>query len=531
MTQYEIVAEFLGMDGRIKGEQEVRFVNQTCEPVDTLTGMLMLREPKIWLEGVQLELTEPKGVLGMLAEYGARIFRIPLDVSIQPGHTRNLQFSFSGRAPKLEFHPDAIAATLFWHPLLINEKQSNSPRADASMEFLDSIPPSGLAVELTVPEGFETAISADQLNEVVLADGRIQLKASITSNWGDGGWDLSWVSSNRYSVARAGSPEGEIRVYYRQEEARQGPFVAEIAARVSAFYADLMGRFPFPYVSLVPGRQDVDGGGGVGPRMLMLHQMHLLPVPGGQSELVWTHRIVAHELGHLYWSDWVRSGRDFNLGLGLGMWIDQQYARTIDNKASIGQNEAKLYVETAAAGHDTRMDQTAEELENAPFDANKVLRHGKQYAIVSMLEYLLGAEKLRGLLSDIVEKCCSSENRLTEERFFTMAAERYGEDLDWFARQWLHTNAVPDYAVGDIVETTNAVRMEVRRLGDATMPVDVLVRTVSGQELRHRIAGKEDLEVVQFTGIADSWREVILDPESRLPDIDRSNNAKQRVES
>jgi len=250
MTQYEIAAELLGMDGHIHGEQQVRFVNHTDKPIDSLVGGLMLSDAVFHVDGSAPKSIEPVGLLRMIAEQGARLFRIKLAPQLRPGEIANMQFDFSGViTPDEKYHADAVAASLLWHPFLIEDRENYS-------DIDEILAPSEFSAELIVPKGFETAISADTLTETILSDGRKQLKTRLRR-----AYDLTWISSERYRVAKSASPEGEIRVYYTDLEERQAPFIAEVAAQVSAFYSDLMGCFPWPLVSLVPGRRDVSGGG------------------------------------------------------------------------------------------------------------------------------------------------------------------------------------------------------------------------------------------------------------------------------
>src|SRR5690606_16775310 len=98
-----------------------------------------------------------------------------------------------------------------------------------------------------------------------------------------------------------------------------------------------------------------------------------------------------------------------------------------------------------------------------------------------------------------------------------------GRDLDWFFRQWLDTTATLDYALGAVSAEPLGdgrwrTRVEVRRSGDAWMPVELRVdgetRTLTSRE------PAQTVEVVTATRPA----EVVLDPRAVLLDVNRSNN-------
>lgn len=75
------------------------------------------------------------------------------------------------------------------------------------------------------------------------------------------------------------------------------------------------------------------------------------------------------------------------------------------------------------------------------------------------------------------------------------------------------------------------LQVEVRRLGEAIMPVCVQVVTEDGKVLRKRIQSQAEVETVCFDELGSAWLEVILDPEERLPDLNRSNNMVERSTS
>ncbi len=512
MIRYSIEAELLGMQGEIRGSQEVYFHNRTSSKLDRLLGFIALRDAKLASKDCVVKSAEPKGALKNIEE--GRVFQFLLNPAIEPGETQKLSIEFSGVIPRDEVYASGAVSARFWHPCLFTPISSE---ADWSKLF----PPATFEVILIVPSGHNVATSAERMRESPGRDGRKRIEAYAQQDR-----FFKWRSSLNYYVASSRSPGGEIRVYFTDKEALQGPFVAKVASEISSFYTDLLGSFPFPLVSFVPGRADVSGGGEAGPRMLMLHQMHLLAVPGSGKDLTQTRWIVAHELGHLYWSSKGYVQIKSHLGwleLGLGMRTDQQYAKSIGMKYTV-PTEAHSYIAAAKAGYNTTIHQSEEQLENAPFDVNHVIRHGKGFAVVSMLEYLMGEQKFLRLMKTILARYGGRTDILTEKKFCLLAQKHYGVDLRWFFEQWLDTNKALDYGVGGVSEDHDRLTVKVRRLGEAVMPVVVQVVTEKGNVLRKRAGGQAEVETICFDKLDSPWLEIVLDPAERLPDLDRANN-------
>ena len=103
-----------------------------------------------------------------------------------------------------------------------------------------------------------------------------------------------------------------------------------------------------------------------------------------------------------------------------------------------------------------------------------------------------------------------------------------GKDLDWFFKQWFETVERLDYAVGEtrFEELPNGeflIRVEVQKLGDAEMPLEVLLRTEDEKEHRQKIFSQRPLYIVEFRTQSPP-DEVSLDPDEFLLETSRVNN-------
>jgi hypothetical protein len=111
-----------------------------------------------------------------------------------------------------------------------------------------------------------------------------------------------------------------------------------------------------------------------------------------------------------------------------------------------------------------------------------------------------------------------------EEDFRAAMEEASGKDLRWFFQQWIHTTATLDYSVGE-VSTRQAgdgweTRVQVKRAGDAWMPVTLLVG-----DQRQRVEGRDATQILTVR-TPTRPAEVVLDPDNVLIDVDPANNRK-----
>lgn len=107
-----------------------------------------------------------------------------------------------------------------------------------------------------------------------------------------------------------------------------------------------------------------------------------------------------------------------------------------------------------------------------------------------------------------------------------------GRDLRWFFQQWVTERVWLDYAVGRVEtaphtdaqgHTGYSHRVEIRRLGEAVMPLTVRLIASDGSVYNTELDGVAPTTVVTWQS-ATPLRDVHIDPEDKLPDVRRLNN-------
>ena len=150
--------------------------------------------------------------------------------------------------------------------------------------------------------------------------------------------------------------------------------------------------------------------------------------------------------------------------------------------------------------------------------------------VYSMLYNLLGAEAFREFLHQLGAE--AGGMMITTEDVQRAAERVSGKDLEWFFQQWVKDRVKLDYAVGklDVSMRQDAQgqrlyvnKVEIHRLGEAVMPVEVTLITADGQVHIEHLAGQARTETVVWEG-PEPVRDVQIDADRRLPDVQPLNN-------
>jgi hypothetical protein len=160
----------------------------------------------------------------------------------------------------------------------------------------------------------------------------------------------------------------------------------------------------------------------------------------------------------------------------------------------------------------------------------RFLYEKKGALVYAMLHDLLGAPAFKDFLHLL---SAAGGGILATSADVQHAAEAVsGRELGWFFHQWVQQTVQLDYAVGRVEVTphTDALgrtvylnQVEIRRVGDAVMPLPVRLLATDGRTYDTHISGTARHETVTWQHEAP-LSDVHLDPERRLPDVQRLNN-------
>ena len=316
---------------------------------------------------------------------------------------------------------------------------------------------------------------------------------------------------------------------YRYEEGRYGPTViralylpgdslswgrgvaVDRAARSLAWLDRLYGPYAWPQATLV---HRIEDGGTEFPMMVML---------GGAGE-----SLVLHELGHLY-SYGILGNNEWKEG-----WLDEGFTtfQTGWSFQSRGMGVPSRETQRLILGFDLDgwsqpVVMPAEEYRDYGTYARMIYTKGQ--LILEMLRYVLGEATFERVLREYYARW--RLRHVTSERFEAVAEEVSHQDLSWFFAEWLHGTPLVDYALRKVRRRHDAggwvTAIEIERLGDGVMPVDIAVPTVDSMVVV-RARGVERRETVEVRTTSRPGR-VELDPARQTMDWNYLNNVEVPV--
>ena len=147
----------------------------------------------------------------------------------------------------------------------------------------------------------------------------------------------------------------------------------------------------------------------------------------------------------------------------------------------------------------------------------------------ALRDLVLGPERFDAAFREYVSRWAFKHP--TPWDFFHTIENVSGEDLSWFWRGWVLNNWRIDQSVKKVGyiddKPENGSQITIENLEKLPMPVDVLIRETNGKEHRLHLPvevwqrGPEWTFAVQTTS---EIKDVVLDPDNKLPDWNRENN-------
>lgn len=406
--------------------------------------------------------------------------RVALPQTVAPGGAATVEIEFEESAKKSYGYHMLTGA---WHPKALTFRKGAYSENQQQADDYD--------VTLAAPDSLIVASAGELVSQ---SPRRWRLPHSTS---------FGLAASPDFVETRRTSEGVEIRLFQLRGDARFDPRLADHAADAIAFYKELFGFYPQPALVMLPG--DFKNGGGYTPAsgITVYHRI----TPDYQR---W---ISAHEIAHQYWGfDTVIDDGDYHHwpGLALGIATDLRCVARHE-KASFPTGR---YRDAVAKGLDTTIRRPLAEMRKLHFDWNNIISHQKAYAVVRMLEDLLGEERFVRLLKTLQERY--RYRLLSFDDFQKVTEELAGRKLDWFFHDWVDTNAVAGFAVESMTRSKEGVEVAIRRTGAARFPVEVRLTMADGTQLLQRIAYEPEVQTLLFD-VKGEPQKVDIDPRNRCP--------------
>ena len=278
--------------------------------------------------------------------------------------------------------------------------------------------------------------------------------------------------------------------------------------------------YPYPYPQITSVEGPIEG--------MEYPMLTFDPRAPSREERHW---VLAHELGH-QWMPMVVGSNE-----RLYPWMDEGFNTFIDLAAaaryftgtpygdSIEVHPLHLYKNHAVPAQE-------QPLITRPVEVKDLFWTGYQKPALMMqtLRYeVLGKERFDRAFREYLRAWAFKHP--TPADFFRLMRDASGMDLDWFWRDWVFTTARLDQAVDSVGETREGARIYLSSRGTMTLPLEMDVSFSDGSTERIRLPVEMWNQGPRFAyrlRSPRSVRRVVIDPRRVLPDVDRSNNTRDR---
>jgi hypothetical protein len=499
------------------GTQKIEYMNPTDYSLEKL--YFRIAEPQDEEPQCQVKkITDEKGSdlnFTVSKEYPG-IIEVSLPRPLQSKEKINLIMHFTAALWSRPERYIYSSLSYYWHPKAV-------PYYEGKLQpFYGEI--ASYQVEVQLPAEKTVVTSGDVISVQKNSKGmkKVVSKAHDISNFG-------LVFFNDIEKKESLVKGSKLTIYYAPGAADWTKELEPLAADIITFYKDNIGFYPEKAINIIPGAIKISTGGyPVASGIIAIH--HLEGTEGTSKDFAqW---ITAHEIAHYYWGfGYVLYPIEYCnwLGIGLGIYTDRLYSEARSLDRSIYDGFHYRYLTGALLGYDTTIMQKMQELEKADFDWNNIIMHGKSFTVIEMLEQVVGHEAFHKIFVTLLERY--KYKVLTAKDFQTVCEEISGQDLEWFFQPWLYTNDKLDYQVLQaktyIKEDKYLTKVEVKRIGQVAMPIEVEITTADGEKYSKIFPRQLNEGAVEFL-TTSSLKDVKLDPSGRMPLISR-DDARERL--
>jgi len=565
---YRISTRLHPAQNRVTGSETITYTNRSP---DTLSEVYLNLPQNVFAPGNPRDRTAPvtggfdlsrvvvQGTPVTLAPRGTLSLstseRVPLARPLPPGGEARLEIDWSFEVPEGTFRMGREGSSVFylaqWYPQIAVYDDLRGWVRDPYLgdgEFY--LEYGDFDVSITAPQGWLVSASGVLQNpsEVLTADavGRLgslsrsrvthivsasdRAAGRATAPGGADGlltWrfvaenvrDFAWGSSDAYvwdgTVAEYENADGtarssDIYTLYRPDRPnwdRSAEFARHAIEHHSYWYP-----YPYPHMTVNEG---VIGGGMEYP---------MITIIGGGRTPESLYGVVSHELGHMWWP-MVAGSDERNYA-----WMDEGLASFAEDIAfddifpggDSGLNTMNGYLRIAGTDAETPSMRPADLY--GPFGNRGMASYGKPATVMRALRTLLGPAVFDDAMKTYLRRWAFKHPNPLD--LFWTYEDVTGQDLDWYFYPWMYTTGVMDQAVTGVEQGSGTATILLEDRGEIPMPAIVEVVTDTGNRSRQLMPvtawnGKVARVQVRAPGRVV---EVTLDPEQRLPDVNRQDN-------
>ncbi len=349
--------------------------------------------------------------------------------------------------------------------------------------------------------------------------------------------DFAWAADPDYTHDKAKVPNGpELHFFYQKNEktAETWRKMQEYAVKVFQYLNDNFGKYPFDTYSIIQGG---DGG--------MEYPMCTLIL--GEGSLAGVSGTMAHEVAHSWYQMTLASNE------ALHAWMDEGFTDFASSEAmSAILNETNPPHQGSYSSYFSLVNSGLQEPANQHSDhfntnrAYSTMAYSMGAVFLEQLKYLIGEENFYKGMKRYYNTWKMKHPEPND--FIRIMEKTSGLQLHWYLRYWINTTKRIDYGISRIAETEGNTLIELNRIGEFPMPIDLVVSFKDGSKKSFYISMNELLgnkpsekgnegriALEPWPWVNSSYSLIInnkeseiesieIDPSQRMADVNRKNN-------
>jgi len=473
------------------------------------------------------------------------VLAVPLAAPAPPGAELQIDVAWTAHVPRTFARTGAINSFFFiaqWFPKLgvLEDSGWNCHQFHAGTEFFSDY--GVYDVSLTVPTGW--IVGATGVRRSLDAD---EARRTATHRYyQEDVHDFAWTTSPDYveridRFTHPTLPQVEMRLLLQPEHVDQAERHFDATRTTLKYYGEWYGPYPYGHITIVDPAYQSGAGGMEYPTLFTAGTRWLAP-----AQVTTPEGVTVHEAGHQFWYGIVGNNEfeDAWMDEGLNTFstaraIAQVY-RTNDLALRFFGGFIPWVLTDVALSRETDGNRLAGYRRDATSDAQSTpsfryfptsggsITYNKTALWMNTMERWLGWPTLQRILSTHFERWKFRHPK--PQDFFDIASEVSGRDLGWYFDEVYRGSGVFDYGVqqltsardGDLYHTS----VVVRRYGDATFPIDVLITFRNGDRVTEHWDGVDRWKLYVYDRAAQAVAAQVDPDRVLLLDVNYTNNSK-----
>ncbi len=556
VASYQINVTLETQEKKLWGDERLTFVNTSKKSVDTLflhlypnafqsdTTTLMkeslfpdrVKKKEKYRGFMKIEKVGIKGGLDLTDQkiIEETIMKLALPHRLPPRDSIQLEIEFMVKLPQVFVRMGYSGADFVigqWFPkmgVLEEDGGWNAHQYHYSSEFFADF--GTYDVSITVPPEYLIAATGHKLEARENPDSTKTLVFRAEDVH-----DFAWAASPNYRVSKRIVDGIELTFYYKSEHEDAAERIMNDAEFALKYYNSSFGKYAYDHLTIVDAKIGVAGGAMEYPTLVTIRPSGLPP-----DKIHVDAMILFHEIAHQWWYGMVASN-EFEEA-----WLDEGFAvyserRALEKRLGKRANVIDLWgikisdLDYARFGNllDLQSDPV---VKNSWEFRNYVSYHSKVYfkasLILETLKNYMGEEMMDQVLKEYFRRYKFRHPNTSD--FVQVVNQVSGEDFTFFFEQLLYGTGFCDYEVtsiesvpveGEDGEEEYKIEVQLRRLGEVVMPVDVEIELEDGEKIRRSCDGKERWHKIEIQTNSEI-KSAVIDLENKIVlDINVNNNS------